>query len=331
MSGPIRVLIVQGRRGADADLIATLQAEGDIKVVAAVPAAEAVNAIDAHRPDLVAVDLDPAPAALGAIEAIMTNRPVPVLALSSTVAANATAPVEALVAGALEAMPRPRLWDAPAGALLRSRVRALRGAIVAPRRGPERQAAEPTIPVVGIAASAGGPAALAEVLSGLAGLPAAVLIVQHIHADFLPGFVSWMGRVSALPVMVAADRVRIRPGTVYVGIPGLHLRLGASNRLDLGPEPLSLHRPSADAMFESIAQHAGSRSVGVILTGMGDDGAAGLKLLRRAGGATIVQDEATCAVFGMPRAAIMAGAAADVVPLDLVARTVVRAVAQVPA
>jgi two-component system, chemotaxis family, protein-glutamate methylesterase/glutaminase len=172
------------------------------------------------------------------------------------------------------------------------------------------QVARARLPVVGIAASAGGPAALAAILPDIAGLPAAVLVVQHLHPKFVNEFVAWMARVSALPVEVAAGAMRLRPGTVYFALPGTHLKLGAGGRtVVLDAEPATLHRPSADELFRSIARHAGANGIGVVLTGLGDDGASGLLALRRAGGTTLVQDAGSSAVHGMPAAVTLLGAA----------------------
>jgi two-component system chemotaxis response regulator CheB len=166
---------------------------------------------------------------------------------------------------------------------------------------------------------------LAQVLSGLAGLPAPVLVVQHLHPDFVDGLVSWMSRESGLPVKLAETGATLERGTVYIARGDTHLRLGPDRRIVLTPDPATLHRPSANELFTSVAQHAGSDGIGVVLTGMGDDGATGLLAIRRAGGITIAQDEATCAVYGMPRAATRVGAVMEVVPLDAVANALMRA------
>jgi two-component system chemotaxis response regulator CheB len=164
------------------------------------------------------------------------------------------------------------------------------------------------------------------VLSGLAGLAAPVLVVQHLHADFTSGLVEWMTRAGALPAQIARHGELPRPGQVYIAPGGLHLRLGPNRRLVLSPAPPSLHCPSADELFSSVAEHAGARGVGVVLTGMGDDGARGLLAMRRAGGRTFGQDEGTCAVFGMPQAAERIGALAELLPLDKLAYRVQLAV-----
>ncbi|MFL5797778.1 MAG: CheB methylesterase domain-containing protein [Actinomycetota bacterium] len=181
-------------------------------------------------------------------------------------------------------------------------------------------------PVVAIAASAGGPAALAEVLAGIGGLQAPVLLIQHIDERFMDGFTQWMARASALPVELARDRERLRPGVVYVGPSGVHSKLIQGRRIALDPDPERLHRPSADVLFESVSQWAGPAAVGVLLTGMGEDGARGLLAVRLAGGHTIVQDRTTSAVYGMPGAAARLDAATEILPLSAIPDAVVRAV-----
>jgi two-component system chemotaxis response regulator CheB len=172
---------------------------------------------------------------------------------------------------------------------------------------------------------------LAKVLSGLAGLRAAVVVVQHLHPDFMDGFVTWMARVSALPVQLAVDGCPLQRGGVYVAPGGTHVRVDDDGRIALGAEPRTLHRPSADELFTSVAAVQGSRAVGVLLTGMGDDGAKGLLAMRTAGATTIAQDEKTSAVFGMPRSAVALGAASKVLPLDDIADEVMLAMRKVGA
>jgi two-component system chemotaxis response regulator CheB len=180
--------------------------------------------------------------------------------------------------------------------------------------------------IVALAASAGGPNALATVLANLHDIDAGILIVQHINPQFVDNFVEWMSRASALPVRVATDGSQIQRGVVHVGPAGTHLKLGFGMRIQLDPEPEVMHRPSADELFSSLAKSAPERSVGALLTGMGEDGARGLLELRRRGGMTIVQDEQSSAVYGMPRAAARLDAAEAILPLDQIAPAIMRAV-----
>ena len=194
------------------------------------------------------------------------------------------------------------------------------------RHDPLEEARSGPLAVVALAASAGGPNALGIVLAGLGGMDAGILVVQHIQSQFVEGFVEWMRRASALPVCVATDGSPVERGVVYIGPPDVHLKLGYGMRIRLDPEPPATHRPSANELFRSLATSAPKRAVGVVLTGMGDDGALGLLELRQHGGATIVQDEHSSAIYGMPRAAALLDAADAILPLDEIAPAILRAV-----
>jgi two-component system, chemotaxis family, protein-glutamate methylesterase/glutaminase len=180
-----------------------------------------------------------------------------------------------------------------------------------------------------MAASAGGPSALATILAGLGGLAAPVLVVQHLHPDFTRGLFDWLAGESSLPVEMAQHDQSVLPGHVYLAPGALHLRLAANRRMELSAAPATIHRPSADQLFLSVAEHAGSAAVGVLLSGMGDDGARGLLEIHRRRGHTFGQDEASCAVFGMPQAAQRLGAVTDLLPPDRVASAIHRAVAAI--
>lgn len=178
--------------------------------------------------------------------------------------------------------------------------------------------------IVAIAASTGGPSALVTVLSGLMGLDAPVLVVQHIGAATFAGLADWLARSSGWPVDVARDGDPLTPGRVVLGPPGTHLTVAEGPRVALVAKPVRTHMPSADELFSSLARVTPKETVGAILTGMGADGAAGLLSLRTAGGVTIAQDEASSVVFGMAKAAIELGAIRHTVPLDTVAPTILR-------
>jgi two-component system chemotaxis response regulator CheB len=335
-SSRIRAVLVSDTAG---DLLAALEHDADIAVVGQAESAAAALALVANaHPHIVIIDLNLRDgSSQEAIEQIMHHQPTPILVLSTQLETRRSpSAVEALVAGALDAMPRPRHWTLEQAAQLRESVRRLsktwvirhlRGGHDGSATAPATNAALGQPPVVAIAASTGGPSALAVVLADLGALTAPVLVVQHLHADFVAGLLEWMSRVSALPVQIARHRQLAEPGCVYLAPGNMHLRLGPNQRLELDPEPrTSPHRPSADVLFSSIAEQAGPAGVGVILTGMGDDGARGLLELRRRGGQAIAQDESSCAVFGMPRAAQRIGAVTDLSALDQVAVSVRRAV-----
>jgi two-component system chemotaxis response regulator CheB len=339
-AAPVRVVVVEDSLVQRAHLVRTLQADGDINVVGeAEGATEAIDVVRRLRPDVVTLDLlIPDGGGQHAIEQIMGLTPTPILVLSATVDSRQSAPaIEALVAGAVDAFPKPRRWTAADEAAVRRSVRSLRGVTVVrhPRGRIEHPPLRPAAPafdattppptghpVVAIAASTGGPPALAAVLSGLGALTAPVLVVQHIHPEFVDGLVRWMSKVSDLTVRCARSEEPLEPRTVYIAPGGVHLRVGADRRIVLDPEPVTIHRPSADELLLSVARHVGADGIGVLLTGMGEDGAAGMLALRRAGGMTIAQDASSSAVFGMPRAAQRAGAVTELVPLDEIARRI---------
>jgi two-component system chemotaxis response regulator CheB len=334
---PIRALVVEDSTATRALVVRILQADGDIVVVGqAASSADAIERTVELRPDVVTLDLYlPDGGGRHVIEQIMTLAPTPILVLSHSVDDRRSASVvDALVAGALEALPKPERWTVDLESQLRRSVRVLQKVHVIRRRRTsadrasdcrEHDGSSVRRRTVAIAASTGGPSALATVLAGLAGTAAPVLVVQHLHRDFTAGLIDWMARVSALPVELAEHGRVPRPGRVYVAPGGLHLRLGSDSRLALSPDPVTVHRPSADELFRSVAEHAGRGAIGVLLTGMGDDGAKGLLAIKEHGGRTFAQDEASSAVFGMPAAARRLGAVEDMLPPEALARAITAA------
>ncbi|MEA3019183.1 MAG: two-component system, chemotaxis family, protein-glutamate methylesterase/glutaminase [Actinomycetota bacterium] len=334
-----RVVVVEDSIVQRAHLVRALQADGDIAVVGeAAGAVEAIEMVRSLRPDVVTLDLQiPDGGGQRVIEQVMASSPAPILVLSAAIAdRESVAAVEALVAGAVDVVPKPVRWSASDELALRARVRLVSGVgvvrrsvapVIARSAAPASgRSAGPAATIVAIGASTGGPAALAEVLSGLDSLRASVLIVQHLHEDFVGGLVSWMARAAMMPVELARAGDSLRPGLVTIAPGGVHLRVDASDRIVLDPLPPSVHRPSIDVLFSSLAARPAGRNVGVLLTGMGDDGAAGLLELRARGDVTIAQDEATSVVFGMPRAAQLLGAAKHVSPLEQIATIITKAV-----
>ncbi len=318
----LRALVVDDQPGSAA-MIRTLEADRDIETGASCGFAQIMDEVRLRRPDIVVMLPDNQSQALTAIEQVMARQPVPILVIGDQSLSRALA----LKAGAIEVVSTPA-DDAQSEAELRLRVRAIsRVNVIRHIRGRSKAARAPrSVAVVGIAASTGGPQAVVAVLRGLTALNAAVLVVQHLHPDFIASFRDWMERESALPVEVAAAGSTIQPGRVYLAPSGLHLMLGRERNVVLDPEPASLHRPSADILFRSLAVNAGPEAVGVLLTGMGDDGAAGLLEMRLAGARTIAQDEGSSVVYGMPQAASLLGAAEQVLPLERIPGAIVRAV-----
>jgi two-component system chemotaxis response regulator CheB len=187
-----------------------------------------------------------------------------------------------------------------------------------PDSGPRMTlAAADSLQILAIAASTGGPAALQVVLCGLgASFPLPILIVQHITRGFAPALADWLSTTTPLPVCIAQPDQRLLPGQIYLAPSDHHLAIRTPGVADLRPpEPNDRFCPSADVLFESIAHSYRARAIGLVLTGMGDDGARGLLALRRAGAPTLAQSAESCVVYGMPRAAVEAGAIMQSAPL----------------
>ena len=322
MPAPTRVLVCDDSRTFAAALVRTLEHGGEIEVVGVTRNAEAAIAELARlAPDLVTMDIElPGMSGLEAVEEIMSARPTPILILSSYVSTNSNVAAAALASGALEAIGKEGIPlndpDNAAAVAFRRRVKLLGGAHVIrhPRarlngRSIAPAPAAPRGSVIGICASTGGPHALSTLLSGIpAGFPVPILVVQHIAAGFSEGLARWLNATVPLAVRLAEDGAHARPGVVLAP-DGADLVLGPNGVLTLDrATPPALHRPSADALLRSIAQHAQSAGVAVVLTGMGRDGADGLGAVREAGGLTIAQDEETSAVYGMPCEAAKRGA-----------------------
>jgi chemotaxis response regulator CheB len=331
----MRILVVDAARLARA-LLCNALAGDDVELVELAAPSEAPRLVEQQAFDVVLMDLVSARAeALAAIAAIMQRRPTPILVLAAT----AEEWEDARQVGALDGMARPAA-TAEAGAALRERVRWLaRIPVVRHARvrvlTPELVA--PPSPrarcrVVGIAASAGGSAAIATVLGGLGrDFAGCIAIVQHLPIGFAAPFAALLRESCALSVAVADRPQPARPGTVLVAPDDRHLEASGDGFILSDAPPRDRHRPSATLLFSSLARVHGARAVGVILSGMGDDGVAGLGELRTSGALTIAQDRDSAAVFGMPRAAAEAGAAARVLPLTAIAPALRDAVGTVAA
>ena len=313
-----------------------LETSGDLRVIGqAGDGLEAVELTRRLRPDVVVMDIRmPGIDGLEATRRIMGQRPTPIVVVSRHFdVGDVTVSMRALLAGAVAVHPKP---PAPRSdgfpAYVEGLRRALRSAAAArlvrtaglPRVGPRPAAPPPTrrwARAVASAASTGGPAALHALLSDLpAGFAVPLLVVQHIAPGFAEGFAAWLDSAGPLTVRLARGGETAAPGTVYIAPDDRHLLL-SEGRIALSPEPAAEgFRPSASRLFASVGESLGPAAAGVILTGMGRDGVEGLRALRRAGGVVIAQDEASCVVYGMPAAAVEAGAADLVLPLAGIAR-----------
>lgn len=288
---------------------------------------EAVACCARDTPDLVLMDLVmPGMNGVEATRRIMAASPCPILVVTVSVGANAAMVFEAMGHGALDATDMPALaGDDDSGAdKLLAKIDLIGRLTAAPARGnaePRAAAADSSRKLLAIGASAGGPSAVARVLEGLPqDFAGAVAVIQHIDEKFAPGMADWLGRYSRLPVRIAAPGDNLQPGHVLLAATNDHLQLRADARLEYAREPAQLpYRPSVDVFYESVCKHWRGPIVGVLLTGMGRDGAAGLRLLRQHGHHTIAQDRASSAVYGMPKAAAELDAAVEILPLDRIA------------
>jgi two-component system, chemotaxis family, protein-glutamate methylesterase/glutaminase len=319
-----RVLICEDSQTYAAGLSRLLARDPEIDVVAVCASAEETITRLAQvepKPHLVTMDLElPGMSGREAIEQIMNVQPVPILVLAGGVRRDSKKALASLAAGALEVLSKDELDlrdpDSTDARTFRRRVKLLSGVRVLhhPRAalvrrnfangsGPARSAS-----IIAICASAGGPHALASVLADIpAAFPIPIAVVQHMATGFTEGFAHWLDDQVPLPVRLA-DAGPVGPG-VWVAPEDAHLVVDGANRLALDErEHAGPHRPSGDVLLRSIAASAGPGGVAVVLTGMGRDGADGLGEVKRAGGLTIAQDEASCAVFGMPKAAVERGA-----------------------
>jgi len=324
-----RVLIVDDSALSREVLRRTLELDPHLTVCGeAKTGEEAVTLVRSLKPDLVTMDLNmPGMGGLKAIEVLMRERPTPIVVISER---SSTSGVdlnyEALSRGALELVPKSAVFGAGDEEVRRfvERLRLLAESGLDEEK-PTQLAPAPPIPVssekpllLGIGASTGGPRALAKLLSSLPrDFPLPVAVVQHMAEDFFDSFVRFLRDSSGHRVEQATAATTFEPGKVYVAPPRreLFVRENLTVKL-LPPPPNSIISPSVDSLFFSMATALKGRAIGVLLTGMGDDGAQGLLRMRRMGARTIVQDKASCAVFGMPRAAMELGAAEHVMDLN---------------
>jgi two-component system, chemotaxis family, protein-glutamate methylesterase/glutaminase len=328
----IRVLVADDSELFRELLSRVVAAEPGFEVVAVAADGNAAAAMArALRPDVITMDLHmPDADGFSGIARIMADTPTPILVLT----ANPTEAMgfRALSLGALDILEKPQASAdlADYGALLRSRLRLLAGVkVIRHLRGlRERRFAAPgpgrRADLVVIGASLGGPRALATLLRGLpAAFPAPIAVVQHIADGFTEGLASWLAQESRLEVREARHGEALCAGRVLVAPTGRHLVVSDGTAHLSDAPPVDTFKPSVTPLFLSAARSYGGRCCGVILTGMGRDGAEGLKAIKESGGPTLAQDEATSAVFGMPKAALDLGAVDRVLPIDEIARALV--------
>jgi two-component system chemotaxis response regulator CheB len=326
----VRVVIVDDSALSREALRHAIELDPRLTVVAEARSGEEALSLANHlRPDLVTMDLQmPGMGGLKAIERLMAECPTPVVVISERASTSAIdLNQEAMSRGALELIPKSRVFggsEATARAFAAHLFELARSGTgddeptPAPVPGPVLPPATEAPLLLGLGASTGGPKAVARLLNDLpADFPLPIALVQHMAEDFFESFVRFLHDATGRRVEIARAGSWLEPGRVVVAPPRqeLFIREDLSVKL-VPPPPNALISPSVDSLFFSMANSIRGRGVGVLLTGMGDDGAQGLLRMRRMGARTIVQDRASCAVYGMPRAALEVGAAETVMPLD---------------
>jgi two-component system, chemotaxis family, protein-glutamate methylesterase/glutaminase len=335
----IKVLIVDDSAIVRKMLTEALAPEADLEVVGTAPDPFiARDKIQSLRPDVVTLDVEmPRMDGLTFLKKLMRYYPLPVIVISSLGQASGRIALEALQCGAVEVLAKPggpysvgelkqdlphKVRAAAHARLIKPAAEPLASRLPAPPAHP-RVLACSTSAVIAVGASTGGTEAIRQVLAGLPESSPGIVVVQHIPPVFSAAFANRLNDLCRIQVKEAADGDRVLPGLALIAPGNLHMTLqkrGAEYRVSVEDGPrVCYQRPSVDVLFESVARAAGPNAIGVILTGMGSDGAQGLLKMKRAGAHTLAQDEASSVVFGMPREAIRLGAVDQVVPLDRVA------------
>ena len=318
---PIKVFIVDDSAVLREFLTRILSTEGAFEVIGAAGSGEeALTALETLEPDLITMDISlPGVNGLETTRLIMETRPVPIVIITGDHRAqDVMDSFNLMEIGALAVLEKPPAVNHPDyAAHVRSMVETLK--MVAEIRVVKRQskplpspsrlrrAEVPVGPaIVAIGASTGGPGVIKTILSGLpTSFPWPVLIVQHMTEGFLPGFVEWLNLSSSLPVQLAVDGEKMQPGQVYMAPDGHHLRTCGNGSLSVASDPpVNNQRPAVSTLLAAVTRVYGRNAIGILLSGMGSDGACELLQMREAGALTVAQDEASCIVYGMPGAAV---------------------------
>lgn len=322
---PLRVVVADDSPIVRSVVRHAFEDDGAIEVAAeAFDGVDALRQVEAARPDVLVLDLDmPRLSGLEVIARLMAERPLPILVLTAMPSlGRSELSLKAIEAGALDVMVKPSEWAPESGRALCSRVRLLARVGVLDHRpraarapeAPQIWRAPAPVRLLAVGASTGGPPLVARLLAALPRpMSAAVLVVQHIDDAFVGSFAGWLATESGREVRVAVAGERPEPGDVRVAPGGKDLSISPDGTLLLDPpEPGALHTPSIDVLFQSLARALRERAAAVLLSGLGSDGALGLKALKDAGGATLVLDPAQAVAPSMPIAAVRAGGAGSV-------------------
>jgi two-component system chemotaxis response regulator CheB len=340
MSAPARVLVVDDSPTMRGLITAVLRSDPEVDVIGqAGDALEARAAIKALNPDVVTLDIEmPNMNGLDFLEKIMTLRPMPVIMVSTMTHRGAEATLAALEIGAFDCVGKPVPGEPRPFGDLAEKVKAAARSQRQYVKPAASHAPPPSVAdfrvgrkIVAIGSSTGGVEALIAVLQKFPANCPPTVITQHMPPSFTRSFAERLNRLCAPVVQEATDGARLEIGKIYLAPGGeRHLQVGSASaphcRLVEGG-PVNGHRPSVDALFDSVAELAGRNAVGVILTGMGRDGAAGLLKMRHAGARTIGQNEKTCVVYGMPRVAFELGAVEQQFPLNAIGEEILKVTA----
>jgi two-component system chemotaxis response regulator CheB len=345
--GPIKVLCVDDSALVRRLLTEIVEAEPDMTMVATAPdPLVARELIKRHNPHVLTLDVEmPRMDGLDFLARLMRLRPMPVVMVSTLTERGSETTLKALELGAVDFVAKPQFRGgtdlADYAGLVAERIRAAASARPRISRTAQAGSARPdvarahpdTLFVVG--ASTGGTEALRELLVPMPASAPPILVTQHMPAGFTASFARRLDSLCRIKVLEAEHGQPVMRGHAYIAPGGEHHMSVAKRNgryvieLHAGP-PVNRHRPAVDVLFQSALSAAGARAIGILLTGMGQDGARGLLALREAGARTLAQDEATCVVFGMPRAAIALGAAQHIVPIDAMCATAVSLLERAP-
>jgi two-component system, chemotaxis family, protein-glutamate methylesterase/glutaminase len=348
---PLNVLVVDDSAIVRQVLLGVLSEKRGFRVTVAADPLIAMDKMKKFSPDVILLDLEmPRMDGITFLEKLMSQHPVPVVICSGLTGPRTEAAIRALEIGAVDIITKPQIgirgFLEESAMLLEETVRAAATARVSKFRKPrvssvKSYSSDVVIPpvslpasaqrwdkIVAIGASTGGTEALLQVLEPMPEDCPGIVAVQHMPEGFTEAFAKRLDGLCRIEIKEASDGDKIGPGRAYIAPGNRHMlvhRIGSTYFLEVRDgATVSRHRPSVDVLFRSVAQAAGASAVGILMTGMGDDGAEGLLEMKQAGALTIAQDEASCVVFGMPREAILRGAALEILPLFSIASAILR-------